>query len=519
MSNPEIYKSTSPTQSEPIVLLHGWGFDRSSMEPLIEPLRQLADVWNVNLPGFGGESPERESDLEAWLEFLAQSLPASAALVGWSLGGMLALAYSQKYPARVSAIATLACNAKFVAAPDWPRAMDRQVNRLFNRGFDAEPATTLKRFCGLVAQGANDERARLRHLRGLVQLPDSTCMASWSQGLSILSQADFRQTLQRTRIPCLHLLAAEDALVPAQVLDDMRGLNASHQVEVISGAGHALHWDQTGQVLSALNNFLRPVVGNHLDKRWVAKSFSRAAASYDSAARLQRRVGQSLLEGLAPTSGTVVDLGSGTGHFLNDLKRGNPEANLLALDLAEGMLLHAREQQRPADAWLCADAEALPFTSGSIAAFYSSLAIQWCEDQGCLFSELLRSLRPGGQLCLSTLTDGTLAELAKAWQAVDKYIHVNRFVAADVVVQALKSAGFIDIEIRQETVLLHCASLRELSSELKALGAHNVNTGRPKGLTGRERLSRLEAAYEAERTDQGLPVTYQVCYVSASKPT
>ncbi|WP_010221407.1 hypothetical protein [Pseudomonas donghuensis] len=51
------------------------------------------------------------------------------------------------------------------------------------------------------------------------------------------------------------------------------------------------------------------------DKRQVAASFSRAAASYDSVAELQRAVGAALLEQLpaAFEPQRWLDLGSGTG--------------------------------------------------------------------------------------------------------------------------------------------------------------------------------------------------------------
>lgn len=517
MSCSQVYPALVPSAADPIVLLHGWGFDRASMAPLVEPLRQLADVWCVNLPGFGAEPPLAQSGLEALTDFLAEQLPPRACLIGWSLGGVLALAYAHRFSARVSAVVSLACNAKFVATEDWPCAMARDVNRRFNRSFVADPAATLKRFCGLVAQGSPDARARVRSLRALLQSPADRQLGAWEEGLALLSQSDLRAVLSQIDVPCLHLLADGDALVPAAASTAISGLNPRHQVELIQAAGHALHWDQPGRVAEVLTTFLRPAGSGLLDKRWVAKSFSRAAASYDSAARLQRQVGSKLLARLPPVSGVLVDLGSGTGHFLSELKRANPDAELIALDIAEGMLQHSRRQGCPAEGWVCADAEALPLAEASVAACYSSLAIQWCEDYGRLFAELERSLRPGGIVCLSTLTEGTLAELRRAWQAVDGYVHVNRFVAMAQVRRALEEAGFVDIDICEETVVLHCADLRALSAELKALGAHNVNTGRPRGLTGRQRLARLEAVYEAERTPAGVPASYQVCYISAKK--
>ena len=49
-------------------------------------------------------------------------------------------------------------------------------------------------------------------------------------------------------------------------------------------------------------------------------------------------------------------------------------------------------------------------------------------------------------------------------------------------------------------------------SDLKTIGAHNVTAGRARGLTGRSRIARVQAAYEAYRRDGRLPATYEVIY-------
>ena len=80
------------------------------------------------------------------------------------------------------------------------------------------------------------------------------------------------------------------------------------------------------------------------DKRQVAASFSRAAASYDSVAELQRDVGSQLL-GRLPQDFVPqrwLDLGCGTGHFSRALDEQFPGSHGVALDIAEGMLNHAR---------------------------------------------------------------------------------------------------------------------------------------------------------------------------------
>ncbi|MGN2261453.1 malonyl-[acyl-carrier protein] O-methyltransferase BioC, partial [Pseudomonas aeruginosa] len=49
------------------------------------------------------------------------------------------------------------------------------------------------------------------------------------------------------------------------------------------------------------------------------------------------------------------------------------------------------------------------------------------------------------------------------------------------------------LTLRHEDRLLHFPDLRSLTHELKALGAHNLNPGRPDGLTGRQRIRALAA--------------------------
>ena len=54
-----------------------------------------------------------------------------------------------------------------------------------------------------------------------------------------------------------------------------------------------------------------------------------------------------------------------------------------------------------------------------------------------------------------------------------------------------------------------------LMRDLKAIGAHNVTAGRPRGLLGRTRLKRMQQAYETFRRNGQLPATYEVVYAVA----
>lgn len=249
------------------------------------------------------------------------------------------------------------------------------------------------------------------------------------------------------------------------------------------------------------------------DKRQVAASFSRAAESYDSVAELQRAVGAELLArlpaGLAPRR--WLDLGCGTGHFSRALAQGLPEAQGLALDLAEGMLRHARPLAG-AEHFIAGDAERLPLCDQSVGLIFSSLALQWCADFPAVLREARRVLQPGGVLAFSSLCVGTLQELRDSWQAVDGFVHVNRFRRFADYQRLCGASGLRLLSLQTRPQVLHYPDLRSLTHELKALGAHNLNPGRPGGLTGRARMQALLQAYEAFRQPAGLPATYQVVY-------
>jgi malonyl-CoA O-methyltransferase len=264
---------------------------------------------------------------------------------------------------------------------------------------------------------------------------------------------------------------------------------------------------------------LHSLSGGLPDKRQVAASFSRAAASYDSVAELQRDVGSQLLSRLPADfiPDRWLDLGCGTGYFSRALGERFPTGQGVALDIAEGMLNHARPLGG-ATHFIAGDAERLPLQDSTCDLIFSSLAVQWCADFGSVLSEAQRVLKPGGIFAFASLCVGTLFELRDSWRQVDGMVHVNRFRELGVYQQLCAASGLKTVSLQTRPHVLHYPDVRSLTHELKALGAHNLNPGRPGGLTGRARILGLIEAYEQFRQAEGLPATYQVVYAVLEKP-
>lgn len=278
-------------------------------------------------------------------------------------------------------------------------------------------------------------------------------------------------------------------------------------------------------------------MSNRIDKRRVAKSFSRAAKTYDDVATLQRTVADQLLHYIGQASSlvkgdsynsspfsdvdkcenhqqprTVLDLGCGTGYATAKLQNIFPVTQLVSIDLAEGMLQHCRQTQGQNLQLVCADAEQLPFANASFDLLFSSLAIQWCQNTKQLFAEIARVLKPGGEAWISTLGPNTLYELRNAWRTVDDLPHVNSFDSAETLVRAARPYGRVDMQAEVE--VLRYPHALTLVQELRSLGAHNVQSGMGQGLATKNYLRQMFSGYEPYRGDDGLlPASYEVFYI------
>jgi malonyl-CoA O-methyltransferase len=123
----------------------------------------------------------------------------------------------------------------------------------------------------------------------------------------------------------------------------------------------------------------------------------------------------------------------------------------------------------------------------------------------------------GGLVSFTTLGPDTLKEIRAAFAAVDRHTHVSRFVDMHDIGDLLGQAGFADPVLDMEYVTLTYADAAAMMRDLRAIGATNATLGRPRGLMGRARFLRAQAALEATRRDGRIAATFEVIYGHAWK--
>jgi malonyl-CoA O-methyltransferase len=256
-----------------------------------------------------------------------------------------------------------------------------------------------------------------------------------------------------------------------------------------------------------------------LDTRAVRRHADRASDTYDEFAVLQSQLREQMLDRLrwvAFEPEAILDLGCGTGHAAVALARRWPQARVIALDFASGMLREtARHDEAGRCERLCADAFSVPLSDASVDLVFSNLLLPWCTDLDALFAEVARLLRPRGLFTFTTLGPDTLAELRSAWRRADDGTHVHPFTDMHDIGDGLIRAGLVEPVLDVSRFTLTYPDLAAVARDLKSTGAQNAATDRPRGLTGRARWRAVARAYEGYRRDGVLPATVEAVFGQA----
>ncbi len=253
------------------------------------------------------------------------------------------------------------------------------------------------------------------------------------------------------------------------------------------------------------------------DYTQVRHRFNQAHASYDRHAIVQQEVGRRMderFDWISLTPKRILDLGAGTGQMTQLLSKRYPKAQVIALDLAEEMLAQVPKSGRVFKhrRAVCADMHALPFPAGAFDLVISNFALQWSHDVRSVMSEVARILVSGGAFVFSTLGPDTLLECRLAWSKLDTQMHVHGFLDMHDVGDALMASCFADPVMDQERLTAFYPNADALLHELRGVGVGNTLVARGLGLTGRQKWLRFKDELEAQRLEQGIPLTYEVVY-------
>ena len=239
-----------------LALVHGWGMNARVFDTLAELLADDFEVCALDLPGHGGRAALPHNTLQTWADDLAQQLPDNVTLLGWSLGGQVAMRAALDHPHKIAHLILLASTPRFVIAEDWTRGLAPVDLQDFGTAFLADPQGTLLRFLSLQTRGMANQKTLLQQLRQMLLAAPAPRSDALAGGLAILRDTDLRDELPRLVQPTLVLHGALDTLTPPAAGAWMaKTLPAARHVE-FARAAHAPHLSHGADVAAAIGRFV-----------------------------------------------------------------------------------------------------------------------------------------------------------------------------------------------------------------------------------------------------------------------
>lgn len=211
-----------------LVLLHGWGLHGGIWQPVRDALAKRFTLHIVDLPGHGYSHNTAFGGLRDLAAQVEAVLPRDAALCGWSLGGLVAMALAEA-GATISKLVLVSCTPCFVQRDDWQQAMTPAVLDDFKTRLSTDYRKTLLSFLNLQALNDTHARTTIRAMRDELFARGEPSPDVLSAGLNVFAQSDLRDRLVGINRRTLVIHGDRDALAPigagrwlAQALPDAR---------------------------------------------------------------------------------------------------------------------------------------------------------------------------------------------------------------------------------------------------------------------------------------------------------
>jgi 2-succinyl-6-hydroxy-2,4-cyclohexadiene-1-carboxylate synthase len=222
-----------------VVLLHGFGQDHRCWGPLGDALAREHDVVALDLPGHGGAGAVH-ADLPTTGQLVIDAADGPASIVGYSMGGRIALHAALDRPDLVASLVLISATAGIddEAEREARRASDEALaDRIEEIGVEAfaDEWLALPLFAGLPPEHRFVEERRSNRPAGLAM---SLRLAGTG------TQVPLWNRLHELTMPVLLIAGAEDAKFTA-LAERMAGcIGDNAHLAVIGGAGHSVHLEQ-----------------------------------------------------------------------------------------------------------------------------------------------------------------------------------------------------------------------------------------------------------------------------------
>ena len=240
----------------PVVLLHGYPFNRTMWREQVAALKPKHRVITPDLRGHGESTvtpgvatmEDMANDVAALLESLDVSVPA---IGGLSMGGYVSLAFARLFPSQVRAL-LLADTRAQADTEEAKQNREQQAEKALSEGMEAIADGLLPK---LLAPATPNERPDIvKRVREMIVSTNPAGAAAALRGMA--RRPNHISFLPQIIAPTLILVGSEDTLTPVADSELMHREIGASSLKIIEGAGHVSNFENTDDFNHALGEFL-----------------------------------------------------------------------------------------------------------------------------------------------------------------------------------------------------------------------------------------------------------------------
>jgi pimeloyl-[acyl-carrier protein] methyl ester esterase len=252
-----LYSESAGSGGLPLVCLHGWGLNLRVFDALREDLAPSRQVIAIDLPGHGASGWDAAcAGFDAQVAAVLETLPERCMLLGWSLGGQLALQIARQAPARIARLVLVATTPRFVAQDDWPHGMTPGVMQRFAAQLAGDWHQAVDDFLQLQVRGSRDATVALAALKRALREHGEALPAALAAGLRLLETVDLRAAAAQIDIETLVVSGQHDRITPPGASVWLAATMPRARAVELPRAGHAPFLSHAPDFTRALREFL-----------------------------------------------------------------------------------------------------------------------------------------------------------------------------------------------------------------------------------------------------------------------
>jgi 3-oxoadipate enol-lactonase len=239
----------------PVVLIHGYPFNRSLWNEQVEALSSTCRVIAPDLRGFGESDAAATASMNEMAQDVAMLLNelgiVQATIAGLSMGGYVALALYKQLPSRVRALILADTRAQADTA-EAKQTRGQQAKKALDEGMAGIADAMLPKL--LTPETVSKRPEVVKRVRDMMLKTKPEGAAAALRGMA--ERDDQTDLLPKIAVPTLILVGAEDAITPVADSEKMHQAIAGSRLVVLKNAGHVSNLERTEQFNEALLGFI-----------------------------------------------------------------------------------------------------------------------------------------------------------------------------------------------------------------------------------------------------------------------